>query len=203
LKVIETQTGKNVYTILQLRLHPALMALKESVSNGPKNIIYDLDLTYITSRGKWYQRAWKGDISKSGGIATNIGVHFFDMLSWIFGDVQKNTVHVLKENKAAGFLQLEKARVRWVLSLEYDDIPAKIKLSGKRTYRSLIMDGKEIEFSDGFTDLHTVSYQDILNGKGFRLTDAKPSINIVYHIRNAKPIGLKGDYHPLLKDILK
>ena len=203
LKVIEKETGKYVYTVLQLRLHPAIKALKAAVLNGPKNKIYDLDLTYITSRGNWYYIAWKGDVSKSGGIGTNIGVHFFDMLSWIFGDVKKNTVHVLEENKAAGFLQLEKARVRWVLSLDYADIPDKIKQTGKRTYRSLLMDGKEIEFSDGFTDLHTASYQEILDGKGFRLADAKPSINIVYHIRNAKPIGLKGDYHPILKDILK
>jgi UDP-N-acetyl-2-amino-2-deoxyglucuronate dehydrogenase len=147
--------------------------------------------------------AWKGDISKSGGIGTNIGVHFFDMLSWIFGEVKKNTVHVLEANKAAGFLQLEKARVRWVLSLDYEDIPEKIKKAGKRTYRTLSMDGREIEFSDGFTDLHTATYQEILAGKGFRLSDAKHSVNIVYHIRNAKPIGLKGDYHPILKDIFK
>ncbi len=203
LKIIEKETGKNVYTVLQLRLHPAIKALKAEVENGPGNKIYDLDLTYITSRGKWYYMAWKGDISKSGGIGTNIGVHFFDMLSWIFGEVKKNTVHVLEANKAAGFLQLEKARVRWVLSLDYEDIPEKIKKAGKRTYRTLSMDGREIEFSDGFTDLHTATYQEILAGKGFRLSDAKHSVNIVYHIRNAKPIGLKGDYHPILKDIFK
>ncbi len=203
LKIIEKETGKNVYTVLQLRLHPAIIALKEEIEKGPKDKIYDLDLTYITSRGKWYYRAWKGDISKSGGIGTNIGIHFFDMLGWIFGEVRDNKVHVLETNRAAGFLRLDKARVRWLLSLDYDDIPEKIKQQGKRTYRSLNMDGREIEFSDGFTDLHTATYLEILAGRGFRLSDSKHSVNIVYHIRNAKPLGLKGDYHPLLKNIIK
>jgi UDP-N-acetyl-2-amino-2-deoxyglucuronate dehydrogenase len=201
LKVIEKETGKKVYTILQLRLHPAIKALHEKIKKGPKNKIYELDLTYITSRGKWYYRSWKGDISKSGGIATNIGVHFFDMLSWVFGDVKKNTVHLLTQTKGAGLLQLENATIRWFLSIDSEDIPKKIRITGKRTYRSLVMDGEEIEFSDGFTDLHTEMYKEILADRGFGIMDAKPSIQIVHQIRNEDPIGIKGDYHPILKEI--
>lgn len=201
LRVIEKETGRKIYTILQLRLHPAIKALREKVNNGDPGKVYDLDLTYITSRGNWYYRSWKGDQAKSGGIATNIGVHFFDMLTWIFGPVQENKVHLLKENKAAGFLQLEKARVRWFLSIDYRDIPQEIREKGKRTYRSLTLDGKEIEFSEGFTDLHTEMYRQILTGGGFSISDAKQSIIVVHHIRNAKPIGLKGDYHPFLKNL--
>jgi UDP-N-acetyl-2-amino-2-deoxyglucuronate dehydrogenase len=201
LKVIENETGKHVYTILQLRLHPSIIELKEKVANGPKDKIYNLDLTYITSRGKWYYRSWKGDIEKSGGIATNIGVHFFDMLTWIFGDVMDNKVHVLTADRAAGFLHLQKARVRWFLSLCYDDIPVLVKQKGKTTYRALVMDGHEVEFSDGFADLHTISYQDILSGNGFGLADSKPAIEVVYNIRNAKHVNVQGDYHPLIKSI--
>ena len=201
LKEIEKETGKKVYTILQLRLHPAIKALREKIEKGPKNKIYDLDLTYITSRGKWYFRSWKGDISKSGGIATNIGVHFFDMLSWIFGDVKKNTVHILTQSKSAGLLHLENANIRWFLSIDKEDIPKKIKSTGKRTYRSLVMDGEEIEFSDGFTDLHTQMYREILNGRGYGIMESKPSIQIVHQIRNGDATGLKGDYHPILKEI--
>lgn len=202
LKVIEKETGKKVYTILQLRLHPAIKALHEQILNGPKDKIYDLDLTYITSRGNWYYRSWKGDLSKSGGIATNIGVHFFDMLSWVFGEVKTNKVHLLKENKAAGLLQLKQANIRWFLSLDYNDVPESVRITGRRTYRSLNMGGQEIEFSDGFTDLHTEMYKEIIAGGGFGLSEAKASINIVYHIRNAEAIGLQGDYHPILKNIL-
>ncbi|MCK9204663.1 MAG: Gfo/Idh/MocA family oxidoreductase [Bacteroidales bacterium] len=201
LKEIEKETEKKIYTILQLRLHPAIKALREQIKKGPPEKVYDLDLTYITSRGSWYYRSWKGDVAKSGGIATNIGVHFFDMLSWIFGGVQDNKVHLLKENKAAGLLLLEKARIRWFLSIDYNDIPKNIREKGKRTYRSLTLEGQDIEFSEGFTDLHTEMYRDILSNRGFGLADAKQSIVIVHHIRNAKPIGLKGDYHPFLKEI--
>jgi UDP-N-acetyl-2-amino-2-deoxyglucuronate dehydrogenase len=196
---IQKETGKNVYTILQLRLHPAIVALREEIRKGPKDKIYDLDLTYITSRGNWYFRSWKGEVEKSGGIATNIGVHFFDMLTWVFGEVKENVVHVLQPNKAAGFLHLQQANIRWFLSIDYNDIPKPIQQTGKRTYRLLTMDGREIEFSDGFTDLHTEVYRQILDGHGFGLKDAKQSINIVYQIRNSQPVGLKGDYHPLLK----
>jgi UDP-N-acetyl-2-amino-2-deoxyglucuronate dehydrogenase len=201
LKVIEEETGKKVYTILQLRLHPAIIDLKNRIDSAPKDTIFNLDLTYITSRGKWYYRSWKGDLEKSGGIATNIGVHFFDMLAWIFGTVKENRVHLLTPDRAAGVLQLQKARVRWFLSLNYQDIPEEVRASGKTTYRTLVMDGHNIEFSEGFTDLHTVSYRDILAGKGFGLDEAKSAIEIVYNIRNAKNISLEGDYHPILKKL--
>jgi len=201
LNKIEKETGKKVYTVLQLRLHPAIKALRQQIQTGPKNKIYDLDLTYITSRGNWYYRSWKGDVSKSGGIATNIGVHFFDMLTWIFGNMKENVVHVLDVNKAGGFLKLEHANIRWFLSIDYNDIPDDVRKAGKRTYRSLLMDNQEIEFSDGFTDLHTEMYREIIAGRGFGLMDAKQSINIVHNIRNSQPVGLQGDYHPILKTI--
>lgn len=198
---IQKETEKQVFTILQLRLHPSIKALRDEIHNGPRDKVYDLDLTYITSRGNWYFRSWKGDIEKSGGIATNIGVHFFDMLTWIFGNVNESFVHILKPNKAAGLLKLEHANIRWFLSIDYNDIPAEIRQTGKRTYRSLTMGEREIEFSDGFTDLHTQVYKEIIAGRGFGLKDARQSINIVYKIRNGEPIGLQGDYHPLLKTI--
>ncbi|MCK4464092.1 MAG: Gfo/Idh/MocA family oxidoreductase [Bacteroidales bacterium] len=196
LKEIEIETGKKIYTILQLRLHPSIIDLKNKIKVGPKDKIYDIDLTYIASRGNWYHMSWKGDIQKSGGIATNIGIHFFDMLIWIFGDVKENIVHISNHNKAAGYLSLEKARVRWFLSIDFKDIQDEVKNSGKRTYRSITIDGEEIEFSDGFTDLHKRSYEEILNGKGFGLEEARKSIQVVYIIRNFKPVGLKGEVHP-------
>ncbi|MDX2429404.1 MAG: Gfo/Idh/MocA family oxidoreductase [Bacteroides sp.] len=197
----EKETGKKVWNILQLRLHPSIIELREEVRNGPADKIYDVDLSYITSRGNWYHFSWKGDEEKSGGVATNIGVHFFDMLSWIFGDVKQNVVHMMKKDKAAGYLELEKARVRWFLSVDYDDIPQEIKKKNQRTYRSITVNGKEIEFSGGFTDLHTMSYEKILEGKGFGLETGRASIQTVYNIRNLTPIGLKGDYHPIIKKI--
>ncbi len=203
LNEIEKETGKKVYTILQLRLHPAIIALREQIQQGPWDKMYDLDLTYITSRGNWYYRAWKGDMSKSGGIATNIGVHFFDMLTWVFGDMKENIVHVMNNNKAAGLLKLEHANIRWFLSIDYNDVPEVVRKAGKRTYRSLRMGEQEIEFSDGFADLHTEVYREIIAGRGFGLRDAKQSINIVCYIRHNQPVGLKGDYHPILKTIAK
>lgn len=197
----EKETGKKVWNILQLRLHPAIIELREAVKNGPADKIYDVDLSYIASRGNWYHYSWKGDVEKSGGIATNIGVHFFDMLSWIFGDIKENVVHTLNKDKAAGYLELEKARVRWFLSIDYDDIPKEIKKNGQRTYRSITVDGNEIEFSGGFTDLHTMSYEKILEGKGFGLDAGRSAIQTVYNIRNSEPIGIKGDYHPIIKNI--
>jgi len=197
----QKETGKKVWNILQLRLHPSILDLKECVSKGPAGKVYDVDLSYITSRGNWYHYSWKGDEEKSGGIATNIGVHFFDMLTWIFGSVRKSTVHLLKKNKSAGYLELEKARVRWFLSIDYNDIPGGVKQNGQRTFRSITMDGKEIEFSGGFTDLHTVSYERIQGGKGYGLESAREAIQTVYNIRNSDPVGLKGDYHPLIKTI--
>lgn len=201
LSEIEKESGKNIYTILQLRLHPSIIKLKEQVDKGPADKVYDLDLTYITSRGRWYFISWKGEVHKSGGVATNIGVHFFDMLTWIFGDIKKNDVHVSKEHTAAGLLELEKARVRWYLSLRNETIPEKAKKNGMSTYRSIKLEGEEIEFSGGFTDLHTQSYQRILDGHGYGIQQARKSIEIVHKIRSAEPIGLKGDYHPILKSI--
>jgi UDP-N-acetyl-2-amino-2-deoxyglucuronate dehydrogenase len=198
---IESETGKKVNTILQLRHHPSILALKERIEKAPKDKVFDIDLTYITSRGRWYFISWKGDIQKSGGVATNIGVHFFDMLTWIFGDVKDNIVNVSQPNKAAGYLTLEKARVRWFLSLDYNDVPNDIKAKGQRTYRSITIEGDEFEFSGGFTDLHTLSYQEILNGRGYGLSDARTSIQIVHHIRNANPTGIRGEYHPFCKNI--
>jgi UDP-N-acetyl-2-amino-2-deoxyglucuronate dehydrogenase len=199
LQEIEKETGKKVFTILQVRLHPAIMALREKILTGPPDSVYNVDLSYITSRGKWYYRSWKGNLEKSGGIGTNIGIHFFDLLTWIFGPVQENTVHVLRPEKAAGLLRLEKARVRWFLSIDYNDIPDTIKGKGLRTYRSLNVENTEIEFSDGFTDLHTESYRQLLAGNGFGMNEARPSVEIAHTIRNAVPVGLKGDYHPLAK----
>jgi len=197
LKSFEEETGQKVYNILQLRLHPSILALKKRIDEGPKDKIYDIDLSYITSRGKWYHYSWKGDEHKSGGIATNIGVHFFDMLTWIFGGVKTNTVQILKNDKAAGYLELEKARVRWFMSIDYEDVPAQYKVKGQRTYRSITVDGSELEFSGGFTDLHTQTYQSILQGTGYGLEDARSSIETVFSIRNASPVGLKGEVHPL------
>jgi UDP-N-acetyl-2-amino-2-deoxyglucuronate dehydrogenase len=199
---IEKEYNRKINTILQLRLHPVLVELKRKVDSTVADNIHNLDLTYITSRGNWYFNSWKGDVHKSGGIATNIGIHFFDMLTWIFGKVQKNTVHLLTHDKAGGYLELEKARVRWFLSLDYKDLPESVQQNGKHTYRSIVMDKTEIEFSEGFTDLHTKSYEGILTGRGFGLKDAQPSVEIVYQIRNATPIGLKGEYHELCKKAL-
>lgn len=196
---MEKETGRKVYNVLQLRLHPAIISLKEKVAQGPKNKMYDIDLAYITSRGHWYHTSWKGDIQKSGGVATNIGVHFFDMLSWIFGPVKENIVQLSQPDKVAGFFQLEKARVRWFLSIDYADVPHEVKAKGQRTYRSITLDGQEIEFSEGFTDLHTKTYQEILEGRGFGLEEARNAINTVFNIRNSNPVGLTGDYHPFAK----
>ncbi|MEA3494692.1 MAG: Gfo/Idh/MocA family oxidoreductase [Bacteroidota bacterium] len=199
LKEIEKESGKNIYNILQLRYHSAITTLKKKVEKDNRSEKYDIDLTYVTGRGRWYHMSWKGDKTKSGGIATNIGVHFYDMLGWIFGELQQNIVHVLEENRAAGYLEFEKARVRWFLSLEIDDIPKQIWQKGQRTYRSIKVENEEIEFSGGFTDLHTLTYQDILNGNGWRMDDAKKSIEIVHHIRNAQPNKRIGEKHPFVK----
>lgn len=200
LQEIEKETGRKINTILQLRLHKSIIELKKKIeSEKHLNKTYNIDLTYITSRGNWYFYSWKGDIQKSGGIATNIGVHFFDMLSWIFGKVKMNKVNLMQADKAAGLLTLENANVRWFLSLDRNDLPQVAIEQNKPTYRSITIDGDELEFSGGFTDLHTESYKHILENKGFGLDDSKESIKTVYEIRNSKPIGLKGDYHPFLK----
>jgi len=202
LKEFEDESGKKIFNVLQLRLHPVLIDLKNKIDQSKSDKKHDIDLTYITSRGNWYFISWKGELHKSGGIATNIGIHFFDMLIWIFGNVKENIVHVLQHNKAAGYLELEKARVRWFLSLDYNDLPMKVKEQGKRTYRSIILDNQEIEFSEGFTDLHTQTYKEILAGIGFGLKEDRPSIETVYDIRNASPVGLKGEYHEMCKKIV-
>ncbi len=205
LKVIEEESGQRVYNILQLRLHPSIIALKEKVANELSenpNKIYDIDLTYLTSRGKWYFASWKGHQEKSGGIASNIGVHFYDMLCWIFGDVEENIVNVKTADCNAGTFKLKNANVRWFLSVNYDYIPEEIKAQGQRTYRSITVDGDEIEFSGGFTDLHTKSYEHILSSGGFGLDEAYGSIRTVSTIRNLEPVGLKGEYHPFCKKVL-
>lgn len=196
---IEKETGCKAYNILQLRLHDSIVALKKKIEEGPQDKVYDIDLTYITSRGNWYYTSWKGDVRKSGGVATNIGVHFYDMLTWIFGEVQENVVHVMSHDRVAGYLGLKNARVRYFLSINSDHLPANAVQGEKKTYRTITIDGEEFEFSEGFTELHTKSYKHILNGEGFRISEAKNCIQIVSDIRNATPAGLKGDYHPLAK----
>lgn len=204
LKLIEKETGQKIYNILQLRLHASIIALKERITKELKetpNKIYDIDLTYLTSRGKWYFVSWKGDEAKSGGIASNIGVHFFDMLCWIFGEVEENRVHIKAVDANAGYLKLKNANVKWFLSVNYDYIPNEIKDKGLTTYRSIIVDGDDIEFSGGFTELHTRSYEEIIKGNGFGLDEAYGSIETVSQIRNIEPLGLIGDYHPFCKKI--
>jgi UDP-N-acetyl-2-amino-2-deoxyglucuronate dehydrogenase len=199
LSEIERSTGRSINTILQLRVHPAIMALRDRVAaeagSGRK---HDVDLTYITSRGLWYLHSWKGDEKKSGGIATNIGVHFFDMLHFIFGGIQGNVVHLNEATRAGGFLEYERARVRWFLSVDSNDLPEAQLAAGQRTFRSITIDGEEIEFSGGFTDLHTRSYELILDGKGFGLEENRCAISTVADIRTARPAALTGDYHPMV-----
>jgi len=205
LKIIEKETGHKVYNILQLRLHPSIIALKEKVSKelaSDPDKVYDIDLTYLTSRGKWYFRSWKGDQAKSGGIASNIGVHFFDMLCWIFGEVEENIVHLKTPDTNAGYLKLKNAKVRWFLSVNYAYIPDEVKAAGQRTYRSITVDGEEIEFSEGFTDLHTRSYEEILKGNGFGLDEAYGSITTVSQIRALTPTESMGERHPFCKKVL-
>ena len=198
---MEETTGRKVNTILQLRLHPAIVALRDKVRAASRDRKYEVDLTYITSRGRWYLHSWKGDEKKSGGIATNIGVHFFDMLHFIFGALQINRVHASEDVRAAGYLEYEHARVRWLLSVDANDLPEAQREAGQRTYRSITVDGEEIEFSGGFADLHTVSYEQILTGRGFGLEANRCAITTVAAIRSATPEALTGDYHPYLKHL--
>lgn len=194
----EKETGQKVNTILQLRLHPSIIALKKMVEKSLLKEKFDIDLTYITSRGKWYLQSWKGDESKSGGVATNIGIHFFDMLHFVFGDLQENKVAFRDKTKASGYLEYQNARVRWFLSIDYFDIPAEIREAGVRTHRSLSINGSEIEFSNNFTDLHTLSYEEILNGRGFGLIENRVAIETVVAIRS-QAIQKLSDTHPLLR----
>lgn len=202
LQEIETESGKKVNTILQLRLHDSIIELKKSVEDQLKDEpgkMFDVDLTYLTSRGRWYQISWKGDKAKSGGVATNIGVHFFDMLAYIFGPATRNICHVRNDDVAAGYLELKHARVRWFLSVSAEYLPDAVKRAGQTTYRSITVDGSEIEFSGGFTDLHTRSYEQIFAGNGFGLDTVRECIGIVHDFREADPQGLRGEYHPFCK----
>ncbi|MFK3774608.1 UDP-N-acetyl-2-amino-2-deoxy-D-glucuronate oxidase [Pseudomonas sp. NPDC089406] len=200
---VERETGKRVYNILQLRHHKAILDLKEKVAGEQRDGKYDVELTYITSRGKWYMESWKGDPRKSFGVATNIGVHFYDMLHFIFGKLQRNVVHFANEFKAAGYLEYEKARVRWFLSIDANDLPDSVK-GKKPTYRSITVDGEEMEFSEGFTDLHTTSYQEILAGRGYGIEDARHCVETVNTIRSAKIEAPKDqEGHPFVHALLR
>jgi UDP-N-acetyl-2-amino-2-deoxyglucuronate dehydrogenase len=194
---IERDTGKRINTILQLRLHPAIIALRERVLAAPANRKADVDLTYVTSRGHWYLQSWKGDDRKAGGIATNIGVHFYDMLHFVYGKLQENIVHIHDATRASGYLEYERARVRWFLSVDVNDVPDAERARGKRTYRAIVADGDSVEFSDGFTDLHTRSYEEILAGRGFGLEENRVAIETVSHIRKA-PTVATGEKHPFI-----
>lgn len=187
LRKVEEETGRRVYNILQLRHHQAILDLKEKVAKGPSDKKYEVELTYITSRGRWYMESWKGDPRKSFGVATNIGVHFYDMLHFIFGNLERNVVHFADDHKAAGYLEYEKAKVRWFLSIDANDLPASVK-GKKPTYRSISVSGEEMEFSEGFTDLHTTSYQEILAGRGYGIEDARHCVKTVEDIRAAKVV---------------
>lgn len=198
LQEVERDTGRKINTILQLRVHPSIIALRDRIQAEPADKKFDVDLTYITSRGNWYLQSWKGDESKSGGIATNIGVHFYDMLHFIFGDLQENKVHLNEATKAAGYLEYERARVRWYLSIDETDLPSEAVAEGMRTYRSITIGEDEVEFSGGFTDLHTISYQEILAGRGFGLDENRVAIDTVAFIREAELSRLSGDYHPFI-----
>lgn len=199
LKRVEKESGNRIWNVLQLRRHPTIVALKKKVEATSPEKKFDVDLTYITSRGFWYFASWKGQEEKSGGVATNIGVHFFDMLSWVFGEVKENVVHIHNHDRAAGYLDLERARIRWFLSINHDALPDEIKAKGQRTFRSLTIEGEELEFSDGFTDLHDRVYEDILAGNGCGIEDVRKAIEIVNIVRTQTPKGLKGTYHPLAK----
>jgi UDP-N-acetyl-2-amino-2-deoxyglucuronate dehydrogenase len=196
---IEKETGKRIFNVLQLRLHSTIQALHERVRAAPPDKVYDVDLTYVTSRGHWYHSSWKGNTDKSGGIASNIGVHFFDMLTWVFGKQRENIVHIHKPDVAAGVLCFEKARVRWFLSINAEDLPAN---TNQPSYRSILIEGEELNFSEGFGDLHTKCYRDVLAGGGSGLMDARPAIETVHEIRVATPVGLTGDYHPMCRKIV-
>ena len=196
LQQLEEETGKKVYNILQLRVHPSIIALKEKLKlhNGKK---HDVVLTYITSRGMWYKYSWKGDISKSGGIATNIGIHLFDLLIWLFGDIDENIVHLSQPDKMSGFLSLRNANVKWYLSLDKNDLPESAALKNQPTFRSILVDGEELEFTNGFTDLHTKIYREILDGNGFGIDEAREAIEAVFNIRKAKSANNFNNSHPL------
>ncbi len=198
LEEIERETGRRVWTILQLRHHPAILALRGEIQARPASEIHEVELAYVTSRGNWYLQSWKGDLKKAGGIATNIGVHFFDMLHFVFGALQHSSVHLSTDTQAAGYLVYERARVKWFLSVNIDDVPSALRAKGQRTYRSINVDGREIEFSDGFADLHTESYRAILDGHGFGLSENRCAIETVASIRRAATEADLSMAHPML-----
>lgn len=201
LQAIEKETSKKVYTILQLRHHPSIIKLKQEIQNNNTGKKYDIDLTYITSRGKWYFNSWKGDEKKSGGVSSNIGVHLFDMLYFLFGKVMQNTLHYRNDYKAGGYIEYDRARVRWFLSVDEKDIPANIRQEGVSSFKSFSIDGNEIEFSNGFTNLHTKVYEDILSGGGCGLEETRVAIETIANIRIQSSQGLKGNYHPFLNKL--
>ena len=200
LQELEQESDRCIYTVLQLRVHPVLVALREKLQAAKAKGKHTVRLTYITSRGPWYLVSWKGQPERSGGLATNIGVHFFDLLMWLFGEVQKNQVHVATPTHVGGSIELDNADVQWFLSIDSSDLPTEVAQKGQPTYRSITIDGEEVEFSGGFTDLHTIVYREVLAGRGFTLDDARPSITLVHDIRNAQPIGITADSHPMLKN---
>jgi UDP-N-acetyl-2-amino-2-deoxyglucuronate dehydrogenase len=199
LEDLEKESGKSVYTIHQLRVHPSLIEIKEKLDKEKNSAKHQVELTYITSRGMWYNYSWKGMIEKSGGIATNIGIHFFDLLMWYFGKPIHSEVHLSQPDKMAGYLELKNAQVKWYLSLDKNDLPKDAVQAQRRTHRSILIDEHEVEFTEGFTDLHTKVYLDILSGKGFGISDARPAIETVYNIRNMKPIQNSSKQHPFVK----
>ena len=197
LEILENETEKKIYNILQLRVHPTIIELKKRIENENKSGKYNVNLTYVTSRGPWYKYSWKGNIEKSGGVACNIGIHFFDLLMWLFGNVQTSQLYFSNPDKMSGFIELKNANVKWFLSIDKSDLPEEAIRLNQSTYRSITIDGHEIEFTKGFTDLHTVVYQDILNGGGFGIKDARASIELVYQIRNTVPVHFQNP-HPYL-----
>ena len=201
LQELEKEYGQKIYTVLQLRVHPSLIELKKKLQENPPKKKKDICLTYVTSRGPWYLVSWKGQVERSGGLTTNIGIHFFDLLIWLFGDVTQNEVHLSQPTKTSGYLELKNARVQWLLSIDKEDLPAEIKEKRQTTFRSITIDGEEIEFSGGFTDLHTVIYRETIAGNGFRLEDTRASIALAHEIRNASAIGPREHSHPFLSKV--
>jgi len=202
LEQVEAETGRHINPVLQLRLHPKLLELREKLQKQPADRQHDVCMTYITARGQWYHYSWKGDVAKSGGVATNIGIHFFDLLIWLFGNVVENRVYRSDRYRVSGFLQLERARVPWFLSINYRDLPFEFEPGRRTTFRSIAVDGEEIEFTDGFTDLHTRVYEEVLAGRGFTIADARPSIELAYEVRHAKIVPLDDLAHEYVRALL-
>ncbi|MDH4223811.1 MAG: Gfo/Idh/MocA family oxidoreductase [candidate division Zixibacteria bacterium] len=200
LQELEQESGKRIYTVLQLRVHPSLIDLREKLQKEPKTSKKDIELAYITSRGLWYLISWKGQVERSGGLATNVGIHLFDLLIWLFGKVEHSEVHLATSTKTGGYLELNQANVKWFLSIDKNDLPDETKKKGKTTFRSITINGQEVEFSEGFADLHTIVYRETLAGRGFGLEDARPSIVLAHDIRIAKIIGVNENSHPSLKN---